>query len=119
MFGPGVGKKIEEITPEYLGTLKKHVWKGNVRELRNVIERSMIIADGAVLTVSDLPFDIQQAVLESEGGKGYSEFDLAQVEKAHIRKVLQYTGGNKTEAARLMHIGLTTLYRKIEEYGIR
>ena len=40
-------------------------------------------------------------------------------EKAHIRKVLQYTGGNKTEAARLMHIGLTTLYRKIEEYGIR
>ena len=110
MFGPGVGKKIEEITPEYLGTLKKHVWKGNVRELRNVIERSMIIADGAVLTVSDLPFDIQQSVLESEGGKGYSEFDLAQV---------QYTGGNKTEAARLMHIGLTTLYRKIEEYGIR
>ena len=119
MFGPGVGKKIEEITPEYLGTLKKHVWKGNVRELRNVIERSMIIADGAVLTVSDLPFDIQQSVLDSEGGKGYSEFDLAQVEKAHIRKVLQYTGGNKTEAARLMHIGLTTLYRKIEEYGIR
>ena len=119
MFGPGVGKKIEEITPEYLGTLKKHVWKGNVRELRNVIERSMIIADGAVLTVSDLPFDIQQSVLESEGGKGYSEFDLAQVEKAHIRKVLQYTGGNKTEAARLMHIGLTTLYRKIKEYGIR
>ena len=119
MFGPGVGKKIEEITPEYLGTLKKHVWKGNVRELRNVIERSMIIADGAVLTVSDLPFDIQQSVLESEGGKGYSEFDLAQVEKAHIRKVLQYTGGNKTEAARLMHIGLTTLYRKIEEDGIR
>lgn len=43
----------------------------------------MIIADGAVLTVSDLPFDIQQSVLESEGGKGYSEFDLAQVEK-HI-----------------------------------
>ena len=84
-----------------------------------MIERSMIIADGAVLTVSDLPFDIQQSVLESEGGKGYSEFDLAQVEKAHIRKVLQYTGGNKTEAARLMHIGLTTLYRKIEEYGIR
>ena len=119
MFGPGVGKKIEEITPEYLGTLKKHVWIGNVRELRNVIVRSMIIADGAVLTVSDLPFDIQQSVLESEGGKGYSEFDLAQVEKAHIRKVLQYTGGNKTEAARLMHIGLTTLYRKIEEYGIR
>ena len=115
MFGPGVGKKIEEITPEYLGTLKKHVWKGNVRELRNVIERSMIIADGAVLTVSDLPFDIQQSVLESEGGKGYSEFDLAQVEKAHIRKVLQYTGGNKTEAARLMQ----DVYKRQSQYHHR
>ena len=69
MFGPGVGKKIEEITPEYLGTLKKHVWKGNVRELRNVIERSMIIADGAVLTVSDLPFDIQQSVWKVKAEK--------------------------------------------------
>ncbi|MBS1608259.1 MAG: sigma-54-dependent Fis family transcriptional regulator, partial [Bacteroidetes bacterium] len=48
----------------------------------------------------------------------YSAFDLAGIEKLHIRKVLAHTKGNKTEAAKLLNIGLTTLYRKIEEYKI-
>jgi two-component system NtrC family response regulator len=50
--------------------------------------------------------------------KTLSTFDLAGVEKLHIQKVLLYTKGNKTEAAKLLNIGLTTLYRKIEEYGL-
>ena len=117
MFEPVVGKHICGIRPEYLEALKRHGWKGNVRELRNVIERSMIIADGDYLTLSELPFEMQQ----SGDGEGpvFSDYDLAHIEKLHIQKVLRYTGGNKTEAARLMHIGLTTLYRKIEEYGIK
>lgn len=119
MFESVVGKHIEEIAPEYLEALKLHPWKGNVRELRNVLERSMIIADGNSLTVSDLPFDMQQVCQSNDGEKVFSDFDLANIEKIHIQKVLRYTGGNKTEAARLMHIGLTTLYRKIEEYKIR
>lgn len=119
MFESVVGKHIEEITSEYLEALKLHLWKGNVRELRNVVERSMIIADGNCLTVSDLPFDMQQVCQSNDGEKVFSDFDLANIEKIHIQKVLRYTGGNKTEAARLMHIGLTTLYRKIEEYKIR
>lgn len=119
MFEPVIGKSIEQISPEYIEVLKLHSWKGNVRELRNVIERSMIIADGTCLTVSDLPFDMQQVCQNSDGEKIFSDFDLANIEKNHIQKVLQYTGGNKTEAARLMHIGLTTLYRKIEEYKIK
>ena len=48
-----------------------------------------------------------------------SAFHLASVEKLHIQKVLNYTKGNKSEAARLMNIGLATLYRKIEEYGLK
>lgn len=48
----------------------------------------------------------------------YSGFDLSGVEKMHIQKVLKYTNGNKTETSRLLGIGLTTLYRKIEEYGL-
>lgn len=119
MFEPIVGKQIDDIAPEYLEALKRHGWKGNVRELRNVVERSMIIADGKRLTLSDLPFEMQQLALGPDGGRVYSDFDLANMEKLHIQKVLHYTGGNKTEAARLMHIGLTTLYRKIDEYGIR
>lgn len=119
MFEPIIGKPIAEILPDYLDALRRHIWKGNVRELRNVIERSMIIADGDRLTLADLPLEMQQVAVGSDGEKVFSDFDLANIEKLHIQRVLQYTGGNKTEAARLMHIGLTTLYRKIEEYKIR
>ena len=73
----------------------------------------MIIASDNQLNVTDLPLDLQ---LTKSKTIDWSE--LAAVEKAHICRMLQYTNGNKTEAARLMKIGLTTLYRKIEEYNI-
>ena len=117
-FEPVVGKSIAELEPGYVEALKRHAWKGNVRELRNVVERSMIISEGGRLTVADLPFDMQQAAGTEVNAGGCSDFDLAHVERLHIQKVLQYTKGNKTEAARLLHIGLTTLYRKIEEYRL-
>lgn len=118
MFEPVVGKHIAEIEPEYVDALKRHVWKGNVRELRNVVERSMIVTGGDRLAMADLPFEIQQPVEDGGCERAFSDFELANIEKMHIQKVLQYTKGNKTEAARLMHIGLTTLYRKIEEYRL-
>lgn len=118
LFEPVIGKHISELEPDFLNALKQHAWKGNVRELRNVIERSMIIAEGDRLRVTDLPFDMQQVAEGESGERACSGFELANIEKMHIQKVLQYTQGNKTEAARLMHIGLTTLYRKIEEYKI-
>lgn len=117
-FEPVAGKSITELEPGYIEALKRHTWKGNVRELRNVVERSMIISEGGRLTVADLPFDMQQLSGTEAGSGGFSDFDLANVERLHIQKVLQYTKGNKTEAARLLHIGLTTLYRKIEEYKL-
>ena len=117
-FEPVVGKSITELEPGYIEALKRHTWKGNVRELRNVVERSMIISEGGRLTVVDLPFDMQQLSGTEAGSGVFSDFDLANVERLHIQKVLQYTKGNKTEAARLLHIGLTTLYRKIEEYKL-
>lgn len=118
LFEPKVGKRVSRIDPDYLDALKRHPWRGNVRELRNVIERSMIITGGDRLILADLPFDMQHVAIRENGSKAYSDFELANIEKMHIQKVLQYTGGNKTEAARLMHIGLTTLYRKIEEYKL-
>lgn len=119
LFEPIIGKRVKNIEPGYIEALKRHGWKGNVRELRNVIERSLIISGDEVLMLSDLPFDMQQVTVEHEGKRVFSDFELANIERMHIQKVLQYTGGNKTEAARLMHIGLTTLYRKIEEYNIK
>lgn len=111
-----MGKTIRVISPDYIRILKQNPWKGNVRELRNVVERSLIIADSDTLTPDTLPLNMQN--LQATPDNGYSGFDLSGVEKMHIQKVLKYTNGNKTETSRLLGIGLTTLYRKIEEYGL-
>ncbi len=115
MFSDKLGKSIKGIDKEALQLLKNHNWKGNIRELKNIIERACILTDGPELIVNDLPIDFQTV----QELKVLSAFDLAAVEKLHIQRVLNHTGGNKTEAAKLMNIGLTTLYRKIEEYGIK
>ncbi|MEG1555873.1 MAG: sigma-54 dependent transcriptional regulator [Bacteroidales bacterium] len=107
---------IQRVTPEYKKVLVRQVWKGNIRELRNVIERSLIVCDGKILNVCDLPFDMQNENCDQEDAALL--FDLSTVERRHISRVLEYTNGNKTEAARLLKIGLTTLYRKLEEYEI-
>ena len=93
--------------------LKNYQWKGNIRELKNMIERAVILEDGETIEVNDLPFE-----LRSVSPDDTSSYDLSLAEKLHIQKVLQHTNGNKTEAARLLNIGLTTLYRKMEEYHL-
>ncbi|MEG2239870.1 MAG: sigma-54 dependent transcriptional regulator [Alistipes sp.] len=97
----------------FFDALLRHRWSGNIRELRNTIERSMILSSGTTLHLTDLPLEIQIA-----DGKTLDSMELSAMERLHICKILNYTAGNKTEAARLLKIGLTTLYRKIEEYGI-
>ena len=107
---------IKGMTPEYLNALKHAEWHGNIRELKNVVECSSIVSDG-MLSWEDLPLDLQHPSDNSDGGS--DDFELAVIEKKHITKVLQYTHGNKTETARLLKIGLATLYRKIEAYQIQ
>ena len=104
------------MSPEFMDRLQQHDWKGNIRELKNIIERAVILADGPLLTVDNLPTEMQVASFQTTGPM--SAFDLSSVEKLHIQRVLNHTKGNKTEAARLLNIGLTTLYRKIEEYRL-
>ncbi|WP_029283941.1 sigma-54 dependent transcriptional regulator [Pedobacter sp. R20-19] len=95
-----------------LEIFEKYQWRGNIRELKNVMERLVILSDGEELNLSALPPEFFEfAPLQNN-------FNLQQVEKQHIQKVLLHTKGNKTETSRLLGIGLTTLYRKIEEYGI-
>lgn len=115
MFSGKMGKRIAKVEPRYLELLKRYPWPGNVRELRNMVERSLIMAEDDTLRAEDLPVELQREI-------GYapdpSDLSLAYIEKQHIKKMLGYTRGNKTEAARLMGIGVTTLYRKIEEYKL-
>ena len=116
LFSIKNNKKELELTPEYLQALEQNVWKGNIRQLKNVIERSIILADGPILDLSTLPFELQNA--NTGLGKMMSAFSMASVEKLQIQKVLNHTQGNKAEAARLLEIGIATLYRKIEEYKL-
>jgi len=121
-FSAKTNKQIKSVSNECLSALKLHTWKGNIRELKNVIERGIILSCSDELTLDSMPSEIQH-LLDAEGtskkGKQLSAFDLASAEKIHIQKVLNYTNGNKTETARLLNIALTTLYRKLEEYKIR
>ena len=113
-FASKTNKTTPGLEKEYLDALKNYRWPGNIRELKNVIERSVILEDNPILTLQSLPLELQLA----DQSTASNAFDLATIEKLHIQKVLAHTKGNKTEAAKLLNIGLTTLYRKIEEYKI-
>ena len=120
-FSMKTNHKIKHISDDFIEALKQHSWKGNIRELKNVIERSVILADNEELNLENLPFDLQQLMNKNHpsiDNKKLSTFDLSIVEKIHIQKVMSYTNGNKTETAKLLNIALTTLYRKLEEYKI-
>jgi DNA-binding NtrC family response regulator len=109
-------KRLEGMHGEFTEGLERYDWKGNIRELKNVLERAVILADGPVLTADLLPAEIRAGEMSPCLPSG--DILLANVEKNHILKVLAQVHGNKPETARLLGIGLTTLYRKLHEYGI-
>ena len=107
-----VNKKLPKVDEHFFKLLNQHKWNGNIRELKNVIERVIILMDEPLLTFKLLPYEFQN------GGYDLVALDLDSVEKHHIRRILKYAKGNKSEAARILGIGLATLYRKIEEYHL-
>ncbi len=136
-------KEIERVDPDFIAQLKKYDWPGNIRELKNVVERAVILSDRNELTVDTLPREIlngqalpepQEAVLVEaasfSGALGGAApvasvpvankgtVDLKSVEQNHILRVLGMVNGNKSEAAKRLDIGLATLYRKLKEYKI-
>ncbi|MBK8785124.1 MAG: sigma-54-dependent Fis family transcriptional regulator [Chitinophagaceae bacterium] len=117
-YAAKINKAALHMDAGFLQKLQQYKWPGNIRELKNIIERTVILSDGETLTASLLPFDMQQAV-SSTSGETLSAFSMASMEKLQILKVLNYTKGNKAETARLLEIGVTTLYRKLEEYKIQ
>ncbi|MFZ0281097.1 MAG: sigma-54 dependent transcriptional regulator, partial [Bacteroidales bacterium] len=118
LFATKSRKKIDNISHDCINKLKQHKWKGNTRELRNVIERCVILADGNEITAELLPIEIQNLTESLLVDPPFYNIDLNTIEKQHIKKVLDYTNGNKTRAAELLGIALTTLYRKLSEYNI-
>jgi two-component system NtrC family response regulator len=117
IFSAKTNKRVKTMSPDFIQALKSHSWNGNIRELKNVLERSVILAGTDELEIGSLPAEIQDNAVKVPGAQ-LSAFDLASAEKLHIQKVLNYTNGNKTETAKLLNIALTTLYRKLEAYQI-
>ncbi len=105
-------RRMEGYDARFLKLLQQHPWKGNIRELKNVIERSVILSNEKILTADLLPYDFNVGEINE------SSLTLAALEKHHIQKVLALTQGNKTKAAKLLNIGLTTLYQKIKDYNL-
>jgi DNA-binding NtrC family response regulator len=115
------GKKVRRIHPDVLDHLTAQDWPGNVRELENVIHRSLLVVSGSELTMEDLPRDLNRAADEqrpapAESGEIRS---LEELEKLAIQQALEHFDGNLSDAARQLGIGRSTLYRKLEQYGLR
>ncbi len=111
-YSERLNKKIDYISEEFSDSLKSYRFKGNIRELKNIIERAVILAGNNQLTNELLPEEY------SELKPGNTEHSLESVEKAHILKTLNEFHGNKTQTAKALGIGTVTLYRKLKEYGI-
>ena len=126
VFAAKLKKRLPGLTDDCLLRLTRYPWPGNVRELKNVLERAAILApDNQPLTSDDLPPEFQidptapaAHLLQPVGTDPTLDRTLRAVEARHIQHVLRACLGNKTEAARQLGIGLTTLYRKVQEFGV-
>ncbi len=111
----GAGASNPVVSREAMTCLINYDWPENVRELENVVERAVLLAEGEAIVAEHLPEKVREAPIGIEDPEG-REMTLAELEKRHILKVMDQMGGNKSEAARILGINLATLYRKLDRY---
>jgi DNA-binding NtrC family response regulator len=112
-----IKKNIGSIDPEFIDKLSRYSFPGNIRELRNIIERAVIISEGSALKAEYLPKEVSGKTAAAPQQYNAS-LSLEDVEKAHIKQTLELVSGNRTKAAEILGIGITTLYRKLHAYGL-
>jgi two-component system, NtrC family, response regulator AtoC len=113
-FSEEFGKEIHEISPEAIERLYRYPFPGNVRELRNLIERAVILCDGDVLT----PAEFTDLTAATDAPTADAPLELAGLEEQAIRRALARSADNQTEAARLLGIGHDALRYRLKKYGI-
>ena len=109
-----------QLSAEARALLVSYEWPGNVRQLRNIIDKAMILADDGVIAADDLPPHINQQVHQVDGDQltQWPLLPLAEIEKMHIMRMLDHTGGNKKATAELLGIDRSTLYAKLRQYKV-
>jgi transcriptional regulator with PAS, ATPase and Fis domain len=119
-FAADTGKNIEGISQEALNLLCAHDWKGNVRELRNCVERMVVLSRDKILQVDSVPMHIRESAAPGASKKLLSRtsLNLEDNERMLIAAALDEAGGNRTKAAELLGISRRTLHRKLNEYGL-
>jgi DNA-binding NtrC family response regulator len=120
-----LGKENESppkrLSPAALKVLLAYRWPGNVRQLRNALETATLVCSGDTIEPGDLPPEVTQAVLPPSAAEPIplpASRTLTEIERDAIRDALAKTDGNKTQASKMLGIGLRTLHRKVKEYGI-
>jgi two-component system, NtrC family, response regulator AtoC len=108
-----LGRKVDGVSRDAMAMLMSHPFPGNVRELRNLVERATVCASGPILQVADFGLGPAAAAAPDAGAS------LEEVERRHIVAVLEQTGGNVSQSARILDIDRVTLYNKIRKYGLR
>lgn len=111
IFSASFGKNIEGFTAEAMEILKMHQWRGNVRELENIVQRAVFMCRESKIGVNDL-------LLEDANNKKTASGKLKDVEKELILQTLNGVGGNKTKAAKILGVSVRTIRNKLHEYGL-
>ncbi len=106
---------LKRLSPEARAALLRYGWPGNVRQLKNAIERACVLAPSHVVRAQDLPETVRGSETAPSGATPITT--LSEIERAHIQRVLDHCGGNKKAAAEILGIDRSTLYAKLRQYG--
>jgi DNA-binding NtrC family response regulator len=118
-FAERWGKPVPEVTGDALALLCRHAWPGNVRELQHVAESMVVFSKGGPVSAADLPAAVRGEERRADASDRVPGATLRDLERQAIARTLVATGGNKRKAAEILGIGLKTLYRKIQEFGLQ
>jgi DNA-binding NtrC family response regulator len=110
-----MGKTVSEISPEAFDRLLAHGFPGNLRELENIIEHGVALASGNTLTVDLLPETLTNPIVSGNAESPIQTLEA--LEREHIQKALEHTGGNRALAAQLLGIDRVSLWRKLRRYN--